>query len=214
MRVTSMEIVNSDEWDFKVRSGVETPPFTDFYEHEYRSVVGLAYALTGSRSAAEELAQDGFIAAYRRWADIGGYERPEAWVRRVVVNSSRSWGRRKGAEVRALTRLRGRREPLDELPQPDHEFWSAVRALPRRQAQAVALHYLEDRPVEEIAEILECSPGTVKTHLHRARNALADTLGLNSELTADLDTETTTDTAADPGTNATTDPAANAKERR
>jgi RNA polymerase sigma-70 factor (ECF subfamily) len=63
-----------------------------------------------------------------------------------------------------------------DLPTTDHEFWDAVRALPARQAQAIALHYLEDRPVAEIAEILGCAPATVKVHLHRGRRALADTL--------------------------------------
>jgi RNA polymerase sigma-70 factor (ECF subfamily) len=52
-----------------------------------------------------------------------------------------------------------------------------VRRLPKRQAQAVALHYLEDRSVEDIAAILECSTGTVKQHLHRARRRLAALLG-------------------------------------
>ncbi len=67
-------------------------------------------------------------------------------------------------------------DPTVELPTTDHEFWEAVRALPARQAQAIALHYLEDRPVAEIAEILGCAPATVKVHLHRGRRALADTL--------------------------------------
>jgi len=139
----------------------EPPPtietFDDFYRREYHAVVGLAYAISGSRSASEELAQDAFVAAYRRWGQISGYDQPERWVRRVLVNNCRSRGRRLGAEVRAMTRLRGRREKLAELAEPDHEFWAAVRALPTRQAQSVTLHYLEDRPVDEIAEILTTS---------------------------------------------------------
>ncbi|MEM7274613.1 MAG: sigma-70 family RNA polymerase sigma factor [Actinomycetota bacterium] len=151
--------------------------FDRFYQREYRAVVGLAHVLSGSRTAAEELAQDGFVAAYRNWGRISGYDRPEAWVRRVVVNAARSRGRRLGAEARAMTRLRGRRRPLSELPEPDHEFWTAVRKLPTRQSQAIALHYLEDRPVDEIAAIIDCTPGAVKTHLHRGRQALRQTLG-------------------------------------
>ena len=154
--------------------------FAEFYRCEYRAVVGLAFALTGSRSASEELAQEAFTAAYRRWADIADYNKPEAWVRRVLVNRSRSWGRRRGAEFRALTRFKSRRDPLTELAETDHEFWDAVRALPRRQAQAITLHYLEDRPLADIAEILECSQGTVKTHLHRGRQALATSLDLDA----------------------------------
>lgn len=152
--------------------------FDDFYRREYRAVVGLAYALSGSAAAAEELAQDAFISAFRNWGRIGGYDQPERWVRRVLVNKCRSRGRKLGAEVRALTRLRGRRQKLGELAEPDHEFWAAIRSLPTRQAQVLALHYLEDRPVDEIAEILGCSGGTVKQHLHRGRRTMAKFLGL------------------------------------
>ncbi len=83
--------------------------------------------------------------------------------------------------MRALTRLAGLRHessPLPELPCEAEEFWSKVRRLPKRQAQVIALHYLEDRPVAEIAEILECSPNTVKVHLHKGRQKLADRLGI------------------------------------
>ncbi len=65
------------------------------------------------------------------------------------------------------------------LPPPDEphdEVWRAVAALPGKQRAAVALHYLEDRPVQEIAQILSCSPATARVHLHRGRRALASTL--------------------------------------
>lgn len=154
--------------------------FDDFYRREYRAVVGLAYALTGSRGASEELAQDAFVAAFRGWGRISGYERPESWVRRVLVNNCRSRGRRLGAELRAVTKIGGRRERLAELPDPDHEFWAAVRALPERQAQSVVLHYLEDRPLDEIGEILGCTVGSVKQHLYRGRQSLATRLNLET----------------------------------
>ncbi|MFP3900240.1 MAG: sigma factor-like helix-turn-helix DNA-binding protein, partial [Acidimicrobiia bacterium] len=64
------------------------------------------------------------------------------------------------------------------LPGDDLEVWEAVRALPARQAQAIALHYLDDRSVDEVAHVLGCAPGSVKTHLHRGRVTLARALGL------------------------------------
>jgi RNA polymerase sigma-70 factor (sigma-E family) len=148
------------------------------YRREYRSVVALAYGLSGSRSGAEELAQEAFLEAHRAWDRISTYDDPAAWVRRVVVNRSVSQVRRRVAEARALTRVMGRRELPAALPDSDAEFWRAVRRLPRRQAQAVALHYLDDLSVADVAAILEISPDTVKVHLHRGRRALADTLGL------------------------------------
>ena len=60
----------------------------------------------------------------------------------------------------------------------DHEFWDQVRKLPAKQAQAISLFYLEDRPVAELAEILGCTKSTAKVHLHRGRAALAKALKL------------------------------------
>jgi RNA polymerase sigma-70 factor (ECF subfamily) len=86
--------------------------------------------------------------------------------------------RRRVAEARALARLAARAAPPAELALEDDAFWRAVRALPRRQAQVVALRYVEDRSLADIAEILECAEGTVKAHLFKARHALAATLGV------------------------------------
>lgn len=152
--------------------------FETFYERELRSVIGLAYALSGSRTLAEDLAQDAFVAAHNNWDRVSRYDKPEAWVRRVVANMAVSSFRRKVREARALARI-GRPEPrIDVLPAEADHFWREVRRLPDRQARAVALHYLEDRSVAEIAEILECAENTVKVHLHKGRAKLATRLGL------------------------------------
>jgi RNA polymerase sigma-70 factor (ECF subfamily) len=144
--------------------------FEEFYATEYPAVVGLAYALSGNRWVAEDLAQEAFLAAY---------EQPGSWVRRVVANLSVSAFRRRLAEAKALGRIALHQAPtVAELSAEDAEFWRAVRALPRRQAQVVALHYLEDRPVAEIADALGIASGTVKKHLHDGRRELARRLEL------------------------------------
>ncbi len=154
--------------------------FDVFYRREFRAVVGLAYALSGSRLAAEDLAQEAFMTAHQQWEKVGRYESPGAFVRRVVSNKSVSLYRRKAAEARALARVAlDRQVPLPELETPDAEFWQAVRSLPKRQAQAVALHYLEDRPVAEVADILGCTESTAKVHLFKARKNLAERLGVD-----------------------------------
>ncbi|MGZ5352907.1 MAG: sigma-70 family RNA polymerase sigma factor [Actinomycetota bacterium] len=148
--------------------------FEDFYLKDYQAVVGLAYALSGSRWLAEDLAQEAFLAAHRNWPRISAYEQPGAWVRRVVANLSVSAVRRRVVEAKALVRLGvGERHRLPELPPDEAEFWEAVRSLPRRQSQVVALHYLEDLPVAEVAAILDMAPGTVKKHLFDGRRELA-----------------------------------------
>ena len=149
------------------------PDFESFYRAEYRQVVGLAYALSGSRIAAEDIAQDAFLAAHRQWDRVASYDKPEAWVRRVVANLSVSLFRTKAREAGAVARLKSRSSYLPQMPAEDAHFWKAVRALPKRQAQAIALHYLEDRSVSEIAEVLECAEATVKVHLHKGRQRLA-----------------------------------------
>jgi RNA polymerase sigma-70 factor (ECF subfamily) len=125
---------------------------------------------------AEEITQDAFLAAHLSWERIGRYDMPEAWVRRVATNRCISAGRRAITEARLLTRMKRERTPEPSLEEPDAELWAHVRSLPRRQAQVVALTYLEDRSVDDVAEILGCGPETVRTHLRRARAALAHTL--------------------------------------
>lgn len=152
------------------------PDFESFYRREYRSVVGLAYALSGSRIAAEDITQDAFLAAHKEWDRVAFFDKPEAWVRRVVSNLSVSFIRTKAREAGAVARLKSRDSYLERMPAEDAHFWKEVRNLPKRQAQAIALHYLEDMPVAEIAWILNCTESTVKVHLHKGRNRLAQKL--------------------------------------
>jgi RNA polymerase sigma-70 factor (ECF subfamily) len=156
--------------------------FEEFYAREFPAVVGLAFALSGSRTASEDLAQEAFLAAHRDWERVARYERPDLWVRRVVSNMSMSMFRRRYAEARALARFERRAETtLPELTADDAEFWAAVRSLPRRQAQVVALRYMDDRSVAEIAEILGTATGTVKKQLHDGRQNVARRLRLEED---------------------------------
>lgn len=153
--------------------------FDAFYAQHHRAMVGLAVTLSGNRWAAEELAQDAFAAAFQRWDDVATYDDPGAWVRRVVANRAVSRWRRLGSEAKALARLAGQqRAVVPALDPPDEAFWREVRKLPRQQAQVVALHYLEDLAVADIARVLGIAEGTVKSSLHRARRTLAERLEL------------------------------------
>jgi RNA polymerase sigma-70 factor (ECF subfamily) len=156
--------------------------FARLYDEQFARVVALVLTLSGSRWAAEELAQDAFVSAYRHWDRIAGYDDAGAWVRRVAMNAAVSRYRRALAEARALVRLRGRRQAVPAEMEPrDEQFWAAVRDLPKQQARAVALHYLDDLSVAAIAPILGCSEATVKVHLHRGRRTLAERLAADDE---------------------------------
>ncbi|MGI9601505.1 MAG: sigma-70 family RNA polymerase sigma factor [Acidimicrobiales bacterium] len=156
--------------------------FDTVYRAEHRGLVSLGYVLTGDRAVAEDLAADAFLAAYRNWGRIGSYDDPRAWLRRVVVNRSVSRVRRLAVEARGLARLRSRSVAVVELPEGDEQLWSAVRTLPKRQAQLIALRYVLDLPEAEAAECLDISRETARTHLKRARRRLAELLGENGEL--------------------------------
>jgi RNA polymerase sigma factor (sigma-70 family) len=155
-------------------------PFDAFFARERDAVIGLAFALTGDQGLAEDIVQDAFLEAFRNWDRIAGYERPGAWVRRVVANMSVSTFRRRRGELRMLTQLSARQEwDVPDLSPSTLVFWQAVRSLPKRQAQVAALFYLEDRSIADIAVTLEMAEGTVKKHLYDGRKALARILDLD-----------------------------------
>lgn len=156
--------------------------FDDFYLAVSPRTLALAQALTGNWGDAEDLVQDAFAAAARRWDQVGLYDDPASWVRRLVLNRSVSRWRRLQREALAVVRLSNRtNDGLADADPTDPQFWAAVRRLPAQQARAVALYYVEDLSIEEIARQLQCSAGTVKTHLSRARANLADDLQMEDE---------------------------------
>lgn len=149
--------------------------FNSFYRSEYPRVLGLAYALSGSHHAAEDITQEAFLRAHRDWEQVGRYEMPGAWVRRVASNLAMSRFRKLRSERKAITRLVGfgqRDHGIEPAVEYEH-FWREVRGLPRRQAQVVALFYLEDLSIADIATTLDIAEGTVKAQLHKARTTLA-----------------------------------------
>lgn len=172
----------SDDWvtSTELDAALSLPDvesFDGFYAREYRLLVALAYALTGSRAHAEDVAQEAMLAAYRRWDEVGRLDAPHAWVRRVCANLAVSFVRRRIVEARGLLRLRRRRSEVATLDDDDAAFWVEVRRLPKRQAQCIVLRYVYGCSLAEIAQVLGCTDGTVKTHLSRGRSKVAERLG-------------------------------------
>ncbi len=151
-------------------------PFDSFYRRELPALVAFARSLSGSASA-DDIAQDAMLAAYRRWDVVSGMDVPAAWVRRTCANRAVSMVRRRTVEARGLGRLLAQRDLREPLDQEYDAFWRQVRKLPRRQAQVIALLYIYDLGVAEIAQTLGLAEGTVKSHLFRGRAALATRLG-------------------------------------
>jgi RNA polymerase sigma-70 factor (sigma-E family) len=152
--------------------------YDEFFKTEYPRLVPMLRALTADRQRAEDIAQEALWRAQRHWERISTYERPGAWVRRVALNASANVRRSRQREERALARVAGTSGPAgpgsaEGWTEGDDELWVLVRNLPEQQRFAIVLHYVADRSVADIAEVLECSEGTVKTHLSRGRATLA-----------------------------------------
>ena len=152
--------------------------FSSLYQSEFQPLLRIAYGLTGSRAEAEELVQETFVRCYQHWRRVETYDKPGAWLRRVLINLAYSRRRKLSTELRALTRLGARPAGpgASELGDVDEAFWAAVRRLPRRQAQAVVLYYGDDLPTEDVAQAMGCAAGTVRALLHQARTTLAKVL--------------------------------------
>jgi RNA polymerase sigma-70 factor, ECF subfamily len=166
-------------WEHETTDGPPVPApyerfssdYTTFFRKELRSLIALAAAIAGT-DRAEEIAQEALLRAHREWDRIARYDKPGAWARRVTINLATSSRRRRSAEQRALQKVAARRQLDAPAPEVDG-FWALVRRLPDRQAAAVALYYLDDLSIAEIADALGCAEGTAKAHLHQARRALA-----------------------------------------
>jgi RNA polymerase sigma-70 factor (ECF subfamily) len=149
--------------------------FDLLYQAHYQGLVAMAYALLGDLAEAQDVVQEAFCRAWRRWDTITGYEYPVAWVRRVAMNLASSRWRHLRAAGRHL-----RRERAVDVPplEPDHvALVAALRTLPADQRRALVLHHLVDLPVTEVAREMGVPAGTVKSWLHRGRAALAARLG-------------------------------------
>lgn len=144
--------------------------FNEFVVARSTRLLRTAYLLTQDWALAEDLVQAALVKAWSAWLRIEGD--PEAYVRRILVNTHASWWRR-----------RWRSElPSDVLPEPPptgdgdphgrlHErdqLWSALHRLPVRQRTVLVLRYFEDLSETEIADVMGCSLGTVKSQASRA----------------------------------------------
>lgn len=154
--------------------------FESFYVAEFPGLIALARGLCGSASS-EDIAQEAMLVVYRRWDEVVRFDDPQAWTRRACANLAISAFRRRLVELRALPRLLANRPPDRTLDEDSEAFWTAVRSLPRRQAQCIALRYLYEMGGAEIARTLGVSDNSVKKHLARGRRALAARLGADEE---------------------------------
>jgi RNA polymerase sigma-70 factor (sigma-E family) len=147
------------------RPAITPVDFADFYRDAWPGAVRLAGLLVQDGRVAEDLAQDAFSRVFPKWARV---ENPNAYLRVAIVNACRSWQSRRHTERTKM--------PLIADP-TSNEFAfdglaDAIGALPYRQRAVLVLRFYVGLPEAEIAGVLGCRPGTVKSLTSRALAAL------------------------------------------
>jgi RNA polymerase sigma factor (sigma-70 family) len=134
---------------------------------EYPRLVGALSLYCGERDLAQEMAQEALARACAHWPSVRDKDSPSAWTHRVAINLANSHFRRRAAGRRAAAR----HGPGDDSCAPDTATNLAVRAavaaLPKREREAVVLRYFADFSIHDVATLMRCPEGTVKTLTHR-----------------------------------------------
>ena len=149
--------------------------FEEFAASRLPALLNFAAVLAGDRAIAEDLAQDVMIRAYARWDRIGGLDQPELYVRKMILNEFLSWRRR---SWRLIPAADAGVQSASVTPDHAHEYTEReallgeIGKLPRRQRAVLVLRYYSGRSDTEIAELLGCTPGTVRGYASRALKAL------------------------------------------
>jgi RNA polymerase sigma-70 factor (ECF subfamily) len=153
----------------------ESADFQDFYQANYGRTVALVTAMIGDRAEAEDVTQEAFARALARWNRLGGYDRPEAWVRRVALRVATDGGRRLRRAIKVAAKLSAQSRAPAAAPEDALGFTDlgqALKRLPLAQREVLVLHYLADLSVEQIAADCGLPEGTVKARLVASRRRL------------------------------------------
>ncbi len=145
--------------------------YEEFADARLAAMLRYAVMLTGDPHTAQDLVQDTMVRVQLNWRRVVKADSPDRYVRRMLTNQYVDW--RRGSW---LTRVLLRPEPHDRPAPTDHAqatadrdvVWSWLAQLPRRQRAALVLRYYEDLPDAEIAEVLGCAVGTVRSIISRA----------------------------------------------
>ena len=158
--------------------------FDEFVAARSTALLRTAFLLTHDHGLAEDLLQTALTKSWFVWSRISG--EPEAYVRKVLVNTFATWWRRKWNGEHATAELpeRGFDDAADAVT-TGHDLWAAMERLPRRQRAVVVLRYFEDLTEAQTAEVLGCTVGTVKSQASRALAKLRIDPALADETTGE-----------------------------
>jgi RNA polymerase sigma-70 factor (sigma-E family) len=142
--------------------------FTEFAAARSHELIRLAYVLTGDQHAAEDLLQNALTKAAAHWSGIRGA--PERYVRKIMYREQVSWWRRRVRRPETVVATVPERpsEPPSAGVDDRLVLEQALRGLPPRKRAVLVLRYLEDLPEAQVADLLGCSVGTVRSQAHKA----------------------------------------------
>lgn len=153
---------------------MDTPRLNEFCRDQRPQLVGAMASYCGDGHLAEEIANEALLRVSERWDEVSEMRAPGPWVHRVAVNLTNSTYRRRRTERRVLPLLGVRDEHSDPDPADRVAVRQALEKLPPRQRAAVAMRYLLDWPVADVAAALETTESAVKSLTHRGLEALRD----------------------------------------
>lgn len=154
----------------RAEPGVQPGKLAELYRRHASGGIRLAYLLTGDEPLAEDLFHDAFVRLAGRWKTLRDPDAFAAYLRRTIVNLCNSHFRRRRIERRYLEQeARGHVLSLSQSASNDDDdhLWEQVQSLPRGQRAAVVLRFYEDLSDDEIADVLGCRPGTVRSRISR-----------------------------------------------
>jgi RNA polymerase sigma-70 factor, ECF subfamily len=151
--------------------------FSELYLTSRERLAGQLYALIGDEHGAFDLVEEAFVRTWAKWDRIATYDDPEAFVRRVAFNLAKN-------QWRKVRRTLLRSSPPDRATEATdtsahQDLVAALMTLSPHEREAIVLHYLADRPIDEIAREMKVPGGTVKSWLSRGRSRLAERLSVD-----------------------------------
>lgn len=166
--------------------------FDQLVRRYYPKIYGLVYNMTGNREDAEDVVQDVFVKAHAKLGSFRGKARFYTWVYRIAINSTINFRKKRTRKAamrlddlnpdvkqdQAFMRLFSGETPLRrvKLNELQKKLNAAIQTLSDKHKQAVILHDIQGLPHEEIAKIMKCSVGTVRSRLFYARRKLQEEL--------------------------------------
>jgi RNA polymerase sigma-70 factor (sigma-E family) len=165
----------------------EPEGFAQFVEARERALQRTAWLLTGDRGLAEDLVQTALVRTWPRWERIRRRDDPEVYVRRVMVNTWATWARRKWRGERATQSLPEGPAPADIAAEVAVRvaIRSALETLTARQRAVLVLRVFDDLSEAQVAQVLDCAVGTVKSTMSQALAKLRSDAGLTELMEAE-----------------------------